>query len=659
MPRKSSTKGKKPKTTGTKAVNKTVERVLKDFRSSWDYCVGSWHDRWSDNYALYHSNRVKRGYNGITDTFVPMTFSTIETMTSALFGTKPTFDFIPPQEKQDQQTDILNALLDYYWDKDQWNIKIISWGRNFLMLGTSIVYLFWDGDCPRLINVPLRDFFIDPMATSLENARYMGRRYLTTKDELAEFQVVDPETGQMRPKYKNLNKLDGYRSLENTDKEEKDMFYGSTVSKPDDTQVEVIEYWTPTEVISVGNRCEVIEESENYYLTKAKAQWKKQKKSERSSVEPFKGIMPFAGLRDYVDESLFYAKGEVDFMLDQQELLNDITNQNIDAVTYTLNPMFRLDPKYATLINEIESMPGAGIPAEAGAFEWLPFQPIPSDAFAERQNIKNEIRETTASNEIVKGAGQQPGSDPTATEVNAQIAGAGQRLGLKVTQIENEGFHRLAKIVFEMVKLYVTEKMAVRIVGKDGTRWEDYDPQEFQGEYEPRVQLEITIENQKQQEAVNAKELMAAFAGDPEINQQELKKMVLIKSFDLDPDEVEVLMQPNLMPGMPQEGMMPEGMPPEMPMPGMEMGMGMPGTEMPMEAPLPPEPLPTEMPTEEPMMPEPIVNLASGELLEPTTGEVMGLIDLNTGEVTEPETGAVIGVIDETGRFVALEEALV
>jgi hypothetical protein len=31
--------------------------------------------------------------------------------------------------------------------------------------------------------------------------------------------------------------------------------------------------------------------------------------------------MPFADSRDYVDASLFYAKGEVDFILDQNELL--------------------------------------------------------------------------------------------------------------------------------------------------------------------------------------------------------------------------------------------------------------------------------------------------------------------------------------------------
>lgn len=609
----------------TQTGDETLTNVLADFKSSWEYTQSSWHTRWADNYKLYNNNRVKRGYEGITDTFVPMTFSTIETMTSALFGSKPKFNYNPPQEKPDQKTDILNALLDSYWDKDQWNIKVISWGRSFLMLGTSVVYLYWDIDHPCMINIPIRDFFIDPTASTLENARYMGRRYLTTKEELEGFEVADPKTGDMKPKYENLGQLsaDTGAKGENTDKQEKDMWYGTTVSNPQNAQIEVIEYWTNDKCISIANRSVVIEDTDNYF----KAQ------SEKKGVKYAKGIMPFAALRDYVDESLFFAKGEVDFMFDQQELLNDITNQNVDAITYVLNPMFRIGTKRPELLNEVESLPGANYLADDGDIERIDMGMVPTDAFAERQNLKNEIRETTASNEIVKGVGQD--TKTTATEVNAQIAGAGQRLGLKVTQVENEGFHRVAKIVFVMVRNYVTESQMVQVVGKDGVNWEEFDPSEFQeGEYEPRVQLDITIENQKQEDAAMAKEMLAAFMGDPNINQQELKKLVLAKGFDLDPDEVQILVNPMPPPGM--EGMIP-GM--EGAMPGME---GMPTEDamlgMPMEDPMAAEmeQLPAEGPT--PQVDE------QGNVYYPETGEIIGTLDPNTGEIIplpEPE-GALV-----------------
>jgi hypothetical protein len=551
----------------TETGDSSLNTVLDDFKASWEYVEGSWHSRWNNSYSLYHGNRVKRGYDGITDTFVPMVFSTIETLTSGLFGTKPKFNYLPPAERADQKTDILNGLLDYYWDKDQWSLKVVNTGRNMFMLGTSVDYFCWVNDHPVLINVPIRDFFIDPTATSLETARFMGRRFLTTKQQLEGFEVVDhehpvnapdPETGEasvsygMRKKYKNLDKVTLYKSPDNTDKEEKDMFYGSTV-KPSDDQVEVIEYWTEDKVISVANRCVIIEDTTNYYKAKAKA----------NGAKFPTGIMPFADARDYVDPSLFYAKGEVDFIGDQQELLNDITNQNVDAITFTLNQMYTLDPKYAHLLSEIENIPGAVYPVDKDALNPIPQGNIPTDAFNERQNIKNEMRETTASNEVVKGVPAE-GGKTTATEINAQVAGAGQRINLKVTQVENGYFHRVARIVFEMIKLYVTEPMMVRILGKDGARWEEFDPAEFQGDYEPRVQLDISIEQKKQQEAADAKEMLAAFLNDPDVNQQELKKLVLQRSFNLDPDEVELLMTP---PPMDPMAMMPPEMMGAMPPP--------------------------------------------------------------------------------------------
>lgn len=601
-----------PKTTSTTKNEATgsvsLETVVSDFESAWEYCSGSWHQRWQDNYALYNNVRVRRGYQGISDTFVPMVFSTIETLVSALFGAKPKFTYIPPKDKQDQKTGILNGLVDSYWDKGQWSIKVINTGRTGLQLGTGIDYWYWEGDHPCMLNVPLRDYFRDPTAPGDAEPRYQGRRYLITKDELKSFEVVDLDakpdkdgTYPMKKKFKNLSNIsEGGPKGDPLDKEEKDMWYGSTVPEAEKKQIEVIEYWTNDRVVSVANRQVIIQDDENPFKAKARANGDKYPK----------GLMPFNWFRDYVDPSLFYAKGEIDIIGDQQETLNDLTNQNMDAVTYVLNPMFRLDPKYAYLINSIESLPGAGIPAEAGAFEWLPFASIPSDAFAERQNIKNEMRETTASNEVVKGVGSE-GAKTTATEINAQIAGAGQRINLKVTQIENEYFQRMAKIVFDLIKLYVTEPMMVRILGKDGARWEEFDPKDFQGEYEPRVQLDITVQNSKDEQAAQAKELLAAFLNDPDVNQLELKKLVLSRSFELDPDEVELLMQPN--PMQEQQGMdAGMGMSPEVPpmIPPEMLAQGIDPVAMP--------PMPEELPPE---AVQPIVDPTTGMLVDPITGE--------------------------------------
>jgi hypothetical protein len=596
--------------------NPTVEKVVNDFNSSWDYTSGSWHDRWNDNYKLYNNERVNPSYNGITNTFVPMTFSTIESMTSALFGSKPSFDYVPPQDKAEQQTDILNSLVDYYWDKDKWSMKVINWGRDMLRYGTSIVYLSWDSNCPRMINVPIRDFFIDPSCTTLENARFMGRRYLVSLEELKSYEIVDLEKSTdedtvYKKKYKNLGKIKksggGSPAVEKTDKEEKDMFYGSTISSNDDL-LEVIEYWTDNNVTSIANRNTLIEESENIYKTKDRD----------NGTENPKGMCPFAVLRNYVDGSLFYAKGEIDFIAQQQELLNDLTNQNIDAVTFTLNPMYTLDPLFSDMIEQIENLPGAVYPLPAGALNPIQMGNVPQDAFNERLNIKDEMRETSASNEIVKGAGQQGGSI-TATEVQAQIAGAGQRIALKVTQIEDEGFHRLAVIVFKLIRLYVTEKQMVRVAGRAGTEYKEYDPEEFkEGEYEPRIQLETTINAKKAEDANMAKEMLGAFLGDPEINQKKLKETVLLKGFDLDPDDVQALMTPEELPEEELAGELPIN-----PMQDPMADPAMQGMEQPIEEQQPQQPIYVEDPeTGEIFIQDPV----TGELISAETPQEQQLV---------------------------------
>lgn len=546
---------KEPETTSDGDKDSSLDVVLEAFNKSWDYTSSAWHDRWQDNYRLYNNERIKYGYKGISDTFVPMTFGTVETLTSALFGTKPKFGYLPPSESEDQNTDILNALVDYYWDKDQWSLKVINTGRGMLREGTAVDYFMWDMDHPRLINVPLRDFFIDPNAYELSESStaYCGRRYLISLDDLEEFEIVDldadpDEDGNypMKKKYKNLDQLKDDSQQEpvkgttkyqeqTTDKEEKDMLYGSTLNEPQKDQVEVIEYWTVDKTISIANRSVVIEDVDNYFKTQDEA---------NGSKFP-QGLLPFADCRDYVDGSLFYAKSEVDFIADQQEDLNDFSNQMKDAVSFNLNQMKTLDPKYAHMIEEIQNLPGAVYPMESGMLEPIQNGTIPPEAFNERQNIKAEIRETTASNEVVKGAADTNKGNTTATEVNAQIAGAGQRISLKVTQIENGYFHRVAKIVFRMTQLYVNEPMMVRIMGDDGARWEEFDPEQFKGQYEPRVQLDISIQNKKQQQATDAANLLKAFLNDPNVNQKELTKLVLSRGFELDPDEVDMLMTPD------------------------------------------------------------------------------------------------------------------
>ena len=523
------------KTPITKTVDDTVAKIVGDYDSSWDYRASSWHTKWQNMNKLYNSERVYVGYNGISDTFVPMSYSLVETMVSATSGDKPMVEYMATKIEQETNTEVLNALFSYYWDLDQWTPKLIQHNRGLFKSGTSVLRAYWNIDHPCLDIIPLRDFFCDPNAVffNQNNARFMGHRFMASKDELTKDRVVDPKTGELVPKYKNLEKLSNFNSGDNTDKEEKDTDNGSAITeRKDDDQVEVICHETKDKIIYVGNRQEVIYEHTNYFKER----------------QQFLGIQNPTGMFSYIvdafapDESQLYGKSVIEPIAKHQELLNDLTNQNIDAVSWSIDPEMELDPMYSSYLDKMKSATGNVYPFKPGSYKAVTKPMLPTNVFNERSNIKNEIREATAIDEIIKGVGAG-GSDTTATEIKAQVSSSGRRFGLIVSMLENGGYYRLAKLVFQMVQMYVTQPVMFRVVGDKGINWKQYDPEMFKGDYEPRIKLKSTLEYEKRYKMRDLKELYTAMLGSPYIDQATLTRMIVQKGFDMDASEVQSLVK--------------------------------------------------------------------------------------------------------------------
>ena len=512
-----------------------VAKVVSAWSASWNYRDTYWHSTWSDMNDLYNSERVHVGYNGISDTFVPMAYSTVETMVSATSGDKPYVEYIPTKYEQETNTEVLNSLFSFYWDLDQWTPKLIQHNRNLFKLGTSVLKLYWNIDHPCLEIIPVRDFFCDPTTTFFnhKNARYMGHRFLADKTELAKEKVIDPETGELVPKYKNLDKLsDSFDSGDNTDKQEKDMDLGSTLDKSSKkNQIEIICYETKDEVIYVANREEVIYQNTNYYKER----------------QQFLGHPNPTGMFSYIvdvftpDEGQLYGKSVIQPIAKHQELLNDLTNQNIDAVSWSIDPEMELDPQYSSYIGKMKSATGNVYPFKPGSYSAVQKPMLPTNVFNERTNIKNEIREATAVDQIIKGLGIS--GETTATEVKAQMSGAGRRFELIVSMLENGGYYDIAKLVFQMIQLYVTQPVIFRVVGKNGVDWNEYDPELFKGDYEPRIKLKASLENEKKLKMRDLKEMYTAMLGNPYIDQSQLTRIIIQEGFNLEPDEADALIK--------------------------------------------------------------------------------------------------------------------
>ncbi len=529
---------------------KIVELVNKDFKVARDYVKKFKQNTWDDCWSAYNNIRTKRGYDGIADDFIPETFTIVESIKANIAGGKPKFNFVPIREEQNQETSVINELMDFYWDQNNMTEKVQDWVQDMLVYGNGIMMVSWEGDMPHMTNIPLRDFFVDPTATHMNRPgtpgypKYAGYRFLTTVEELKNRKIVDPETGEMKLLYQNLDDIGDLNEDDPTDKTVKEKLLGSTL--PDKKgQVEVIVYYTRKKKIVIANRETLIYEGENPYKRD-----KKTKKVTRvldgveltTDVEfpEIKGFLPFAILRNYVDTSLFYAKGDVEVILPRQERLNDISSQKSDNLTYVMNNMWQIDPQYKHLAEQIESFPGAVFPLPQGALTAIEKQSIGADADNEMFRIKEEMRRATAADEVIQGVSQDKGRI-TATEIQAQKNQALQRFSTKLTNLEDEGYAQLGRILFKMVQIFVDQPMAVRVLGDEGMQWRDFDPEEYSGEYEPKVQLESTTKAIRAEEGQKYALIHQMFAQSQYVNQFEFTKMYLETMLDMNEDRLKRL----------------------------------------------------------------------------------------------------------------------
>jgi hypothetical protein len=257
-------------------------------------------------------------------------------------------------------------------------------------------------------------------------------------------------------------------------------------------------------------------------------------------IPEIRAFIPDAFQRDYVDGTMLYGMGEVEPISDLQELLNDTVNQVRDNVTHLINARGFVDPKYKDIIPKIKNVPNSLYAIPPAALVWEQKPDTTAAGYAEIQRIKEDIRSVSAIDEVT--AGLRPDGKHTATEINTQINQAGQRFGITLQGLENEGYQDLAEKTFYMIQLFVTDQKLLRISGRQGTEWLEYNPDSYWGDYQPVCQLD---QNAKAQNADEIKRIQSAaqfLVNNPYVDQKEVTKIIATRLFQFDEDEAEQIL---------------------------------------------------------------------------------------------------------------------
>lgn len=532
----------------------TLDEALKLFDDAKKYVDTGLRTKWDQYFKVYKGQRVIRNYEGIADPVVRESHTIIETLVANIAGGAPKFHFVKTNEEQTDDTDVLNGLLDYYMICNQMGLKNQEWVRDMLLYGTGILYVSWEDGKPKIENIPLRDFFVDPTSTgmvqTINPARYAGYQYLADKKVLERQMIFDPEAegedgkkGAMVARYTKLDKIGfdkdnksggaGNGDQSAMDKVFKDAFAGSTLGdQATERQVWVIclHDLLTGRIYEIGNRKEFIynkptwcqrEEMEEKIQVEVDGQLVDTTRK-LDEIEPF---LPFAVLRDYVDTSQFYGSGEMEELLEDNEMLNDYEAMDMDNNAYQNTPMYWVDPQFADLAPEIETIPGAVYPIPRNAMGALERPQLSGDLDNKKERIAARMRRNTAADEAVQGVAQQKGR-ATATEIQTQLNQANTRFATKIANLESEGYAQLGLIIFKLIQIFLTKRTAVRIVGPMGVYFKDYDPWEYNGEWEANVELDTTIKQKEAMAAQTDQQVYGLFVNDPAFNQVEVKRWI-------------------------------------------------------------------------------------------------------------------------------------
>lgn len=554
----------KKKQSGEKDAELT--KWLSKFERSWNYAKQNYHQKWENNWKLYHNIRVKRSHDGVVKTFVPMVNSAVNTIVAELFNSNPLVNYRPNHPDQEADTKVLNEIYSDFALRDNWVQKNKINGRQGLITGNFCAFYEWveerNGGYVHKINIPIRDMIIDPSSTSYEDWRYVGRRFFADKKSLEEETIYDFKTDSYKKRYKNLDEVVSGGKDEDDDKSKKDQAIGSIDNDKD--RVELIEIWTKEHVVVIANRTTIIEERENPHYSIAKSQLAQRKveaKIRGESVDEhdkIDGLLPFAHGRVYADISLPYGDSDVDIISDQQELLNELTELNIEALLYTLYPEKTLDPKFSEWIDDMDPAPGKIYPLPNGAMVWNNPPSIPTGITQERLNIKDEIRESSAISRISKGASAT--DDTTATEIRNMLGQMDSRIQEKAQTLANEFFFQEAKIVLKLIQLYAPEQMWVRTLQDANVSFTEVNPRAFLGEYTPMITLGVQRKLQESEERDSYTQAYQILIQDPTNNLPALKRIMFRKMFpELTQEEIEQIIEPPEQPEQVQQDQLPQG----------------------------------------------------------------------------------------------------
>ena len=400
-------------------------------------------------------------------------------------------------------------------------------------------------DQPFVERVSPYDIFVDPEATSLDDARWIAQRIIRPLDEAQ-------RDKRYKPSARKRLDADASTGTGYNDRDDVEQYLF------DEERVVVYEFYDIAE-----NTMSVCSQSGDEFLVDPVPM-------------PYAYGQPFVMLRNYDVPDQFYPIGDLEAIQSLQEELDKTRTQLVNArKRYARKYLYHErsfgpegrealesdeDGRLVPVVDENKPLSEVVIP--------MPQIPLSADVYNVSAIIEQDINMVSGVSEYARG--QMPEIRRTATEASI-IADAGNARAADKLAIVELALSHIARRVVQVMQQYMTgEQMARVSTTGGGNLFVTYTRDDITGEYDFAIEAGSTQpmnDTIRKNQAVNLLNAMAPLVGTV-INPAELAKHVLQQGFDIkDPEKFIIQQQPQL-PAGPEQGM-PAG--------GPQMGqMGMP-----------------------------------------------------------------------------------
>src|SRR6185369_7451104 len=524
-------------------------------------------------YDYIFNNKLKHYDPNIpSKVFNPIVWSFIETIITRMLAKTPTIAYKPREYDDTVNSQIFTDLFTYWFDKCNIYPKVVQWVKNCLIYGTSVAKVDWytspprnvasyvfdvdgtpqvdkqgnfvtqsvpvtDYDDPRLAPVNIYDFFIDPQATTIEDAKWVIHQYWASiKDLEAENAKADSLGKKVYNKYSiDQMKREKRQNISEYEVRRKEAT-GLDSTTADDKTVDrclIWEMWEDDHLTVIADGMTILRDVDNPY---------------------WHGKKPFIHLVDSIVPHEFWGKGEIEPVEKLLHALNTTQNQRITNINRILSPMWKA--KTSVDDDELNFIDNGIIHVnDMQDAEMVEYQDVTTKAYQEAEAIKNDMQRTLGVTDLVQGL-DTPAQ--TAQEVEIKTAQANALFAHKVKLFEEMALKQVGEMVYQLYQQYITKERVVRIVGRAGEQYIKIAPQDIVGEYDVIPESQSTLATDSEAEFNKFFNLFQVLAGyaqhtnpggfDPKtgqqippsttgfINEQELVKTLLERSGEKDPE---------------------------------------------------------------------------------------------------------------------------